>query len=298
MGATTEQAWIDDVKINGSCYKMDIEFNTTSVVEASNYYLQLNYNVTSGENYDVRVYNGATWDDMGDLTSETRWTYLQITLNSNQRLGSGYVRVRFVGKTEAGDSTQSKLYIEYHRIRSYGTLNAPFSSVNVILTGENDNDKFGYSVSDAGNVNGDSYDDVIVGAPGYDSDRGKAYIYTEHANITGDAGTTLYNFSSGGGSNKWATEYDEKGALSSTNGPEPDGATADISTNTAIANSDDTRYSTTINTASNWVYHHFKFTISTYVLAITSLTVSWEGYGDQTASMFTYGTLLVVVGTL
>jgi hypothetical protein len=36
---------------------------------------------------------------------------------------------------------------------------------------------FGISVSTAGNVNGDGYSDVIVGAPGYNSSTGRAYIY-------------------------------------------------------------------------------------------------------------------------
>ena len=36
-------------------------------------------------------------------------------------------------------------------------------------TGANESDFFGYSVSDAGDVNGDGFDDVIIGAPNFDS---------------------------------------------------------------------------------------------------------------------------------
>lgn len=39
---------------------------------------------------------------------------------------------------------------------------------DVTLLGANTEDRFGYSVSTAGDVNGDGYDDVVVGAPGYD----------------------------------------------------------------------------------------------------------------------------------
>jgi len=44
-------------------------------------------------------------------------------------------------------------------------------------TGENSYDWFGYSVATAGDVNGDGYSDVIVGAVGYSAGTGKAYVY-------------------------------------------------------------------------------------------------------------------------
>jgi hypothetical protein len=44
-------------------------------------------------------------------------------------------------------------------------------------TGETTVDRFGYSVATAGDVNGDGYSDVVVGAWGYNSSQGRAYIY-------------------------------------------------------------------------------------------------------------------------
>jgi hypothetical protein len=68
----------------------------------------------------------------------------------------------------------------------------------VTLTGELPNTSFGVSVATAGDVNGDGYDDVIVGAPTYGNDAGRAYIYlgsidgpsiTPSFTVTGEAVT-------------------------------------------------------------------------------------------------------------
>ena len=143
-----------------------------SIAVADNYYLEINYQA-NGETFDVYVYNGATWDDMGDLSSGSM-TALQIQLNSNHRLGSGDVRVGFAGQSETGDNSQSTLYIEYHRIRSLQQVMN--STADVTLTGTV-NSNFGWSVAYAGDIDNDNYDDVIVGAPGYSSNKGAAYIY-------------------------------------------------------------------------------------------------------------------------
>ena len=54
------------------------------------------------------------------------------------------------------------------------------------LAGEGVTDFFGSSVSTAGDVNGDGYSDVIVGAQGNDADgsaAGRAYVYLRRYNI-------------------------------------------------------------------------------------------------------------------
>jgi uncharacterized repeat protein (TIGR01451 family) len=45
------------------------------------------------------------------------------------------------------------------------------------LTGGNEGDRFGQFVATAGDVNGDGYADVFVGAPGYITNTGRAYLY-------------------------------------------------------------------------------------------------------------------------
>jgi len=51
------------------------------------------------------------------------------------------------------------------------------TSADWTATGESSDNQFGRSVASAGDVNGDSFDDVIVGASNYNSVRGKAYLY-------------------------------------------------------------------------------------------------------------------------
>jgi hypothetical protein len=85
--------------------------------------------------------------------------------------GDGYSDV-IVGAYEYDNfSYQGKVYV-YHGSAA-GLETAPAFTA----TGENGLDYFGYSVATAGDVNGDGYADVIVGAPSYLSNTGKIYIY-------------------------------------------------------------------------------------------------------------------------
>jgi hypothetical protein len=176
-------------------YQMDIEFNTTDVPLVNDNYLQLNYSIDGSEtDFGILVYNGTSgdWDDLGsqgDLTSTT-FTTKEYTLAHEHVAGDGYVRVRYIGRNETADTFNSTLNIEYHRIRSAGGYFG--------LTGEAASDTFGWSVSNASDINEDgSYDDVIVGAPGYSSGTGRAYIFNGGAPMDGTADVTLTGASSG-----------------------------------------------------------------------------------------------------
>ena len=88
--------------------------------------------------------------------------------------GDGYSDV-IVGAiwNDAGGSNAGRAYIYL----GGASMN---NTVDVVLTGAEVNDEFGYSVSDAGDANGDGYGDVIVGAPYNDegfSNGGRAYLY-------------------------------------------------------------------------------------------------------------------------
>ncbi|RKY53467.1 MAG: hypothetical protein DRP89_06160, partial [Candidatus Neomarinimicrobiota bacterium] len=46
-----------------------------------------------------------------------------------------------------------------------------------VLYGENYRELFGNEIANVGDVNGDSYNDFLIGAPGFDLSRGKAYLF-------------------------------------------------------------------------------------------------------------------------
>jgi len=94
----------------------------------------------------------------------------------------------------AGSNDRGKVYV-YHG--SSGGLN---STPAFNITGENDGDWLGYSVASAGDVNGDGYSDVIVGARNYGSadDDGAVYVY-----YGGSGGLSLAGVFSATGSNEY-----------------------------------------------------------------------------------------------
>jgi hypothetical protein len=58
------------------------------------------------------------------------------------------------------------------------TEDTAIASCDWAASGESRENRFGYAVAAAGDVNGDGYDDVIVGADRYRSFTGRAYVYT------------------------------------------------------------------------------------------------------------------------
>ncbi len=63
----------------------------------------------------------------------------------------------------------------------FGTANVQehgIAETSIVLNGDAvDSDWFGRSISGAGDVNGDGYADIIIGAPKYNADQGLAYVY-------------------------------------------------------------------------------------------------------------------------
>ncbi len=102
----------------------------------------------------------------------THWKGLELSVASAGDFnGDGYADV-IVGAYNDGTNYTGKAYIYT------GTAKGLSATPALILTGQSEGDYFGFSVAGAGDVNGDGYDDVIVGAPLYgEDDEGRAYIY-------------------------------------------------------------------------------------------------------------------------
>ena len=80
-----------------------------------------------------------------------------------------------------------------------GTITSPAFQV----TGEGANSQLGWTVAGARDVNGDGYDDIIAGAPGYINsgarDTGRAYLfYGSASGVTGGMGSPVYRMTGEG----------------------------------------------------------------------------------------------------
>ena len=78
-----------------------------------------------------------------------------------------------------------------------GSSSGLSSTPSTILSGLNGGDEFGYSVASAGDINGDGYSDVIVGAPGVSSNKGAAYLFLgSSSGLSSSISVTLNGISS------------------------------------------------------------------------------------------------------
>ncbi|MFC1748680.1 beta strand repeat-containing protein [Pseudomonadota bacterium] len=99
-----------------------------------------------------------------------------------------------------------------------GTAQGVSTSYTHLIESDSANAKFGFSVAAAGQVNSDAYDDVIVGAPGYSSNLGRAEVYYGTSTITsismgwvqnGTDASGQFGFSVGGNGDVDGANFDD-----------------------------------------------------------------------------------------
>ncbi|MCY7363599.1 MAG: integrin alpha, partial [Ignavibacteria bacterium] len=141
-------------------------------------YLNDNNGNNSGRAY---VYiNSNTGNDIEDITfinptGITNEAFGFQVASAGDVNGDGYKDI-IVGAAFATVNDTGKAYIYYGGVYTDGTP-------DVTLKGEVSSSSFGYSVSGAGDINGDGYDDVIVGAYNYNASTGRVYIYKGGASM-------------------------------------------------------------------------------------------------------------------
>lgn len=147
---------------------------------------------SEGETFFVEIDEGSLkltrtlskeWSVMGEAGGDNFGICVASAGDVN---GDGYSDV-IVGASgnDDGGSSAGKAYV------FFGSLNGLSSTSDWDDTGEATYDYFGYSVAGAGDVNGDGYDDIIIGAYGNDEgpgdNAGKAYVY--HGSSSGPSAT-------------------------------------------------------------------------------------------------------------
>lgn len=107
--------------------------------------------------------------------------------------GDGYADIIVgSGSYDNGETDEGAAFIYHGSASGIGTAYATLLEANA------SNRKFGYAVASAGDVNGDGYDDVVVGAPNYytvQPDGGAAFVY--HGNGGGGLYRNLRLFNTG-----------------------------------------------------------------------------------------------------
>ena len=138
--------------------------------------------------YTGRAYiyfGGASMDNVADMTmtGETTSSYFAASVSSAGDVnGDGYSDV--IISADGYSASTGRAYIYFG-----GALMD--NTADVTMTGEAAGISFGYSVSSAGDVNGDGYSDVIVGAINYSSSTGRAYIFFGGASMNNIADVTM-----------------------------------------------------------------------------------------------------------
>lgn len=127
------------------------------------------YSSSAGRAYVF--YGGASMNNSADvIMTGSASSMLGFAVSSAGDInGDGYYDV--IAGAEGYGSNRGRAYI----FRGGASMD---NTADITFTGENLNDHFGSSVSSAGDINGDGFSDILIGAVDFNASEGKAYVYT------------------------------------------------------------------------------------------------------------------------
>ena len=140
--------------------------------------------ITVTDAYDEIALSGLDGTNGFTVTGIDPYDYSGVSVSSAGDVnGDGYDDL-IIGSRGAGPNGESyagEIHVVYGGARAPGTdgvlaLSALDGANGFTLTGIDPYDYAGISVSSAGDVNGDGYDDLIIGADGADSDAGETHV--------------------------------------------------------------------------------------------------------------------------
>jgi len=110
------------------------------------------------------------------ITGESLENFFGYTLSSGDMNNDNQTDI-IVG-AKGYDTNTGRVYIIYND----GTYPSLAADSDIKIDGENDNDNFGYAIA-TGDIAGDSEIDLIIGANGYSTNTGRAYIFNNDGTI-------------------------------------------------------------------------------------------------------------------
>ncbi len=132
---------------------------------------------------------GNTTDAALIITGASAANMLGVSLSLGGDVnGDGYDDI-LVGALNAGSTSNGQAFLFFGSADISGEKEGSTTDADLVISGANNNDILGVSVSLGGDVNGDGYDDIIAGAVGASIggvDNGQAYLFLGSSDISGE----------------------------------------------------------------------------------------------------------------
>lgn len=178
-GPSTTADWSDEGPAKDSNFGSSLAYGDVN----GDGYDDLLVGATQYDNFKGKIFlylgssSGLDTSPAWEATGDTYWDFFSISINTGDFNNDGYddIIVGAPGYDSTSKTDNGKAYI-YN-----GSASGPSETADFTITGTNDDDSLGISVSSGGDVNGDGYDDILIGAHRTDSgstaNTGTAYAF-------------------------------------------------------------------------------------------------------------------------